>query len=67
MCVREAFIVPEVEVSFSAVVSDEHFAVLIGRHRPGINVQVWIALLEGNLETAAFKKAADGGSCDAFA
>ena len=63
----EAFVVAEVEIGFRAIVGDEHFAVLIGRHGARIDVQVGIALLEGNSETAAFEQAADGRRCHALA
>ena len=62
----EALVVAEVEIGFGAVVGDEHFAVLIGRHGAGINVQVGIALLEGNAKAAAFEQAAHRGRCNAF-
>jgi len=41
--------------------------VLIRRHRPRIDVEVWIALLKGDAEAAAFKKAAHRSRCYAFA
>ena len=64
--VSEALVVPEIEIGLRAIISDEHFAVLIRAHRARINVQVGIALLEGNCEAAAFKQAAHGGCCDTF-
>ena len=62
----EALVVAQVEIGFGAVVGDEHFAVLIRRHGAGIDVQVGIALLEGDAKTAAFEQAAHGGRCYAF-
>src|ERR1700683_3033473 len=56
MRVGETLVVAQIEVSFSAVIRDKHFAVLIGRHRSGINVEVGIALLEGYFQAAAFKE-----------
>jgi hypothetical protein len=41
--------------------------VLVRAHRAGINVQVGIALLEGNSETSAFEQAAYRRRCHAFA
>ena len=67
MRIGEALVVPQVQIGLRAVVRHKHFAVLIGRHRAGINVQVWIALLEGDFKTAAFEETSDGGSGDAFA
>jgi hypothetical protein len=40
--------------------------VLIGRHGARINVQVGIALLEGDFQTAAFEETSDGGGGDAL-
>src|SRR6202040_561608 len=62
----ETLIVAEVQIGFRAIVSDEDLAVLIRRHRPGINVEVWIALLEGDPEPAAFEQAAHRSCCDAL-
>ena len=62
----EALVVAEVEIGFRAVVGDKHFAVLIRRHCPGINVQVGIALLEGNSESAAFQQTTHRSRCHAF-
>ena len=62
----EAFVVAKIKIGFGAVVGDEHFSVLIGRHRAGIDVQVGIALLEGDAKAAAFEQAAHGGRRYAF-
>ena len=59
MRVGEALVVAKIEVGFGAVVGDKHFPVLIGRHGARINVQVGIALLEGDFQAAAFEKTAD--------
>src|ERR1700689_677657 len=66
MRVGEALVVAEVAVGFRAVIGDKHFAMLIGRHGAGINVQVGIALLEGNFKSAALEQAGHGGGCHAF-
>ena len=42
----KALIVTQVHVGLRAVVGDEHFAVLVGAHRPGIDVDVGIELEE---------------------
>ncbi len=36
----EALVVAEIEVGLRAVVGHEHLAVLVGRHRAGIDVEV---------------------------
>src|SRR4029077_17984319 len=59
--VSEALVVPEGEVSFGAVVGDEDFAVLEGRHGAGVDVEVGVELHQVDLEAAAFEEAADGG------
>jgi len=62
----ETFVVAEVEIGFRAVVGHKHFAVLIGRHRPRIDVQVGIALLEGDFQAAAFEQASNRRRRHAF-
>src|ERR1700689_2210479 len=62
----EALVMAEVEIGFRAIVRDKHLAVLKRRHCPGVNVQVGIALLEGNAETTTFKQTAHRSRCHAF-
>ena len=54
----EALIVAEIEIGLRAVVSDEDFAVLIGRHRAGIDVEVRVELAQANLVAARLKERA---------
>jgi len=42
----ESLVVSQIEIGFGAVIGDINLAVLIGRHRAGINVEVRIAFLE---------------------
>src|SRR5204862_2408158 len=63
----EALVVAEVEVGLGAVIGDEDFAVLEGRHGSRVDVDVGIELLQRDLEAACLEKRADGGSCDALA
>src|ERR1700683_2861508 len=56
----------KIEIGLRTVVGDKHFAVLKRRHCPWINVQVGIALLEGDAEAAAFQQTAHGSCCNAF-
>jgi hypothetical protein len=58
--VGEALVVPEIEVGFSAVVGDEDFAVLEGRHGARINVEVRVELHHVDAQAAAFKQTTDG-------
>ena len=57
----------KVEIGFRAVVEDINFAVLVRAHRAGIDVEVRIEFLEGDLEAAIFKKRAKGCGGQTFA
>jgi hypothetical protein len=48
--------VAEVEVRLRAIVGHEHLAVLIGRHRPGIDVEIGIELAQPHLVTARLQQ-----------
>src|SRR5207249_8886669 len=63
----ETFVVAEVEIGLSAIIGDEHLAVLEGRHRPRIDVDVRIELLQGDLESPRLEQRTDGGRGDALA
>ena len=54
--VDEAFIVSQIQIGFRAVVGNEHFAMLIGVHRAGIDVDIRIKLLDGNLQSTALEQ-----------
>jgi hypothetical protein len=59
--------VAEVEVGLGAVFGHVDLAVLVGTHRPGVHVQVGIALLERDAQATAFQQTRDGGCCETFA
>ncbi len=63
----KTLVVAEVEIRLRAIIGDKYFAVLIGRHGAGINVQVGIALLEGDSQAAAFEQAAHRSRRNALA
>ena len=63
---REAFVVAQVEVRFSAVVGDEDFPVLERAHGTRIHVQIGIEFLTGYFQSAAFQKTTNGGRGNAF-
>ena len=65
--VDEALVVAQVEVGLGAVIGDEHLAVLIRRHRPGVHVDVGVELQDRDAETAGLEDATDAGGGDAFA
>jgi hypothetical protein len=56
----------QVQVGFGAVLGNKDLAVLKRTHGAGVHVEVWIALLQGDLETATFEETTDRGGCYAF-
>ena len=46
---------PEVEVGLGAVIGDEHLAVLIRRHRAGIDIDVGVEFEDGDGESAGLE------------
>jgi len=64
--VSESLVVAEVEVGFRAVFGDKDFTMLKRTHRAWIDVQVRIAFLKGDFETATFEETTDGGSCNSL-
>src|SRR4029077_16531348 len=60
--VGEAFVGAKVEESFRSVFGKESFAGLVGGHGAGIDIQVRIAFLNGDLETTAFEETTNRGS-----
>src|SRR5262249_1275064 len=46
---RETLVMAEVEVGFGTVIRDEDLAVLVGRHRARIDVEIWIQLAQAHL------------------
>ena len=65
--VDEPLVVAQVEVRLGAVVGDEDLAVLVGRHRPRVDVDVGVELEDRDVETAGLEQPADAGGGDAFA
>ena len=57
VAIDEALVVAEVQIALRAVLGDEHLAVLIRRHRSGVDVQVWVHLQRRDSETARGKDA----------
>jgi len=65
--VSESLVVSQVQVRLRAVFGDEHFTVLVGRHRAWIDVQVRIQLLHGHGDAPALEQPADGRGRHPFA
>jgi hypothetical protein len=62
--VGEPLVVAEVEVGLGAVFGDEDLTVLERAHRPRIDVDVGIELLQLDPEAAGDQQTADGGRGD---
>ena len=54
----EALVVAEIEIGLGAVVGDEDFAVLVGRHRARIDVEIGVELAQPDLVAARLQKGA---------
>ena len=54
----EALVVAEVEIGLRAVVGHEHFAVLVRRHRAGIDVEVGVELAQADAVAARLQQCA---------
>ena len=57
----------QVEVGLGTVVGHVDFAMLIRRHRPGIDVQIGIELADPDLEPARLKERSERGGKEPFA
>ena len=64
--ISEPFVMTEVEVGFSAVLRYKNFSMLIGVHRPRIDIQIRVKLLIDNRKTSAFQQKSDRCSGNAF-
>ena len=65
--VREALVVPEVEVGLGAVLRDVDLAVLVGAHGAGVDVQVRVALHHRDPEAVPLEQRPDRGGGEALA
>ena len=57
----KALVMAEVEVGLGAVVGDKDLAVLVGRHRPRIDIEVWIELAQPDFVAARLQQRAERG------
>ena len=64
---RETLVMAEIEVGFRAVVGHEDLAVLIGRHRAWIDVQIRVELLQPNAVAARLQDSRESRRTEAFA
>ena len=64
--VDEPLVVAQVQIGLGAVVGDEDLAMLVGRHRPRIDVDVRVELEDGDPQVPCLEDPADAGGGDAF-
>jgi hypothetical protein len=57
----------KVQIGFGAVIGDEDLAMLKGRHRAGIDVQIGVQLAQAHRIAARLQQRAQGGRGEAFA
>ena len=62
----EALVVAEIEIGLGAVVGDEDLAVLVGRHRAGIDVEIGIELPDARAIAARLQQRPEGRCRNAF-
>src|SRR5262249_35858072 len=63
----EALIMAEVEVSLRPIISDEDLAVLVGRHRAWVDIEIGVELAQPYLVAARLQQRAERGRCETFA
>lgn len=64
--VNKALIVTQIQVRLCAVIGNEHFAVLIRTHRAGVNIDIRIKLLNGDLIASGFQQATQRSRSDSL-
>ena len=57
---------PEIEIRFGPIVCNIHFAMLIRRHRAGIDVDIRVELLDRYPEAASFQEKTERGGDYSF-
>jgi len=65
--VGEALVVAEIEVGLGPILGHEDLAVLVGRHRPWIDVDIGVELLQRDAQPACHQQPADRCRGDALA
>ena len=65
--VDEALVVPQVEVALEAIVGDEDLAMLEGAHGAGVDVEIGVHRLHGDLVATGLEQGTERGRRDALA
>ena len=60
----EAFIMAKIKIGFRAIIGDENLPMLIGAHRPRIDIEVGVKLAQPNLVTARLQQRAERSGSD---
>ena len=55
----EALVMAEIEIGLGAVVGHEHFAVLVRRHRSGIEIEIGVELAKADLVATRLQQRAE--------
>ena len=63
----EALVMAEIEIGLGAVVGDVDLAMLVGRHRPRIDVEIGIELAQADLVAARLQQRRERGGHEALA
>ncbi len=63
----EALVVAEIEIGLRPVVGDENLAVLIGRHRARIDIEIGVELAQPHLVAARLQQCAERRRCETLA
>ena len=64
--VDKALVMADIQVGLGTILGDKHLAVLIWRHRPRIDIQIRIQLLNRHAQTARLEHSANGRGGDPF-
>ena len=65
--IDESFIMTQVQVGLCPILGNEDLAVLEGTHRTGVDIDVGVELLRGDLQSPRLQQPAQRGGRDAFA
>jgi hypothetical protein len=57
----------EIEIGLRAIIQDIDFAMLERVHRPGIDVEVWVKLLENHSQSTRFQQRTERSGRETFA
>ena len=63
----EALVMAEIKIGLRPIIRDEHLAMLIGRHRARIDVEIRVELAQPHRIAARLQQRAEGGRGDALA